>query len=369
MTRRRLPALLIVLGALIIIAAVTAAAIVRSSDTATLALPERPDQSVVVTMPGVLDAVDPSVTIRATAEDDEQVVLAIGRTAEVEAWLADAEHLRVSGLSSWEELTTEIITAEEPDTTDEPATDEPATEDEAEDTEAGGLPDPAGSDLWVAETVGTGTAELTWTDSPGRWSLVAATDGTGPAPLVELEWGRQMTTPWLVPGIVLGTGVLVVGVVLIVLRRLAEREQRRRETAREEDRTDTGSIIVSVTDTDPGTGERLSRRQIREMERAMAQADRRRHGGAAPPIPEPPEDPAAVEAPQEEVTGAAEVADPSASSEEHDEVTGSAEPTAESPEESEPPPAPSWRSVWGFAGTSLDSQTPLDQDTDGEEER
>lgn len=221
----------------------------------------------------------------------------------------------------------------------------------------------------MVETVGTGTAELTWTDSPGRWSLVAATDGTGPAPLVELEWGRQMSTPWLVPGIILGTGVLVVGVVLIVLRRLAEREQRRRDTPPEEDRTDTGSIIVSVTDTDPGTGERLSRRQIREMERAMAQADRRRGSGAPPPVPVPPGDAAATESPQEEVAGSAEVAEQLPSSAEHDEVTGSAEPTAESAEDPEPPPAPSWRSVWGFGGTSMDPQTPLDQDTDGEEER
>src|SRR5690625_5418782 len=78
-TRRRLPVLLIVLGALIVIAAVTAAAVVRSSDTATLALPERPDQAVVVTMPGVLDAVDPAVTIRGTADDGEQVE--IGRAS------------------------------------------------------------------------------------------------------------------------------------------------------------------------------------------------------------------------------------------------------------------------------------------------
>ncbi len=374
MTRRRLSVLLIVLGTLVIVAAVSAAAIMRSSDTATLALPERPEQSVVVTMPGVLDAVDPTVTVRGTAEEDEQVVLAIGRTAEVEAWLGDAEHLRVSGLSSWEELTTEVVTAEEPDADE-------ATDEEAEDPAAAGLPDPAGSDLWVAEEVGTGDAELTWTDSPGRWSLVAATDGTGPAPVVELEWGREVTTPWLVPGIVLGAGLLVAGIVLVVLRRLAEREQRRRDAAREE-RTDTGSIIVSVTDTDPGTGERLSRRQIREMERAMAQADRRRRGAAPPPVPLPPDEPPPVAPGSEEVAGAAEVSDHQPSAGEHDEVSGAAEPTSP-----EPPPAPSWRSVWGFAGTSLAAQTPQDdtpaldtqprrapdsqtpQDTDGEEER
>src|SRR5699024_6280734 len=99
---RRLPVALAVLGALIIIAVSIAAAVVRSADTATLTLGERPDVPVVITEPGVLDVVDPDVTIRATAEEDEQVVLAVGRTSEVEAWLAAADHARVTGLSSWE---------------------------------------------------------------------------------------------------------------------------------------------------------------------------------------------------------------------------------------------------------------------------
>ena len=297
---RRLPVVLAVIGALVLIASVISAMVVRSVDTATVALPERPEASVVVTEPGVLSAVAPTVTVRATTEGQEPVVLAIGRSSEVEAWLDDAEHARVVGLSSWEELSVEVTAGTPaPDITEEP-TGEPAeepsdgaTQEPAE--EVNGLPNPAGSDLWVAEASGTGEVELSWEDRPGRWSLVAATDGTGPAPLLELEWGRSVSTPWLLPGIIVGALLLLAGGAMLVLDGLARREQRQRDEARQRQAlewTPTGggpvaTDTLSYTDTDPGTGERLSRRQIRELERAVAEDERRRRRGeVVPPVPQ-----------------------------------------------------------------------------------
>ena len=431
MTRRRLPLLLSAAGLVIILVAVIAAVVVRSTDTATLSLGERPDVPVVITEPGVLDAVDPEVTIRATAQDDEQVVLAVGRTSEVEAWLGDAPHARITGLSSWEELTVEVVPSSEPTdaaTETEDATDG-ATDDATEETtqEEAGVPDPAGSDLWLAESVGTGSAELTWTDSPGRWSLVAATDGTGPAPEIELEWGRRVGTPWLVPGIVLGGLLLVAGLTMLVLEVLVKREQRRREDARARQAAGGDEAgYRSVTDTDPGTGERLTRRQIRELEQRMAEEERRRRSGE-PPVPLAPghEDPDAAEHdpadehdPQaaedahlaqtvgpvdEEPTAHDEPADHEAHAEPadhgatddatHDEPSdheaADGEPTdheaadgepADGEPDDEPPATPSWRSVWGFGGQGAtpppaapdDSQDPRPvdgQDSDGEEKR
>ena len=43
-------------------------------------------------------------------------------------------------------------------------------------------PDPAGSDLWVDETTGNGSAELVWTPRDGRWTLLAAATGEDPGP-------------------------------------------------------------------------------------------------------------------------------------------------------------------------------------------
>lgn len=417
-------------GVLVIVASVIAAVVVRSSDTATLTLGERPDVPVIVSGPGVLDAVGPDVTVRATAGDDEQVVLAIGRTSEVEAWLGDAGHVRVTGLSSWQELTTEVVTGgPQAAPTDAPA-EEPAEE-------APGLPDPAGSDLWVVETVSTGSAELSWSDSPGRWSLVAATDGTGPAPEIELEWDRQVSTPWLVPGIVVGVLALVAGVTMLVLDVLARRERERRDAARAEGPTPARSI----TDTDPGTGERLTRRQIRELEQALARERVEADGGAVPPpvplapgdrdvagagpidgtsaspapddvtgawepatadgdlAPEATVDGLADEPEPEPVEPAPEQAEPFVA--ERAEPAAQAEPAAPQPPEPEPheptvpaasapeepagtpdgdgspedddgytPAPPSWRSVWGFGGTAGPPAPPtLPMDDDGEERR
>ncbi|PYG00490.1 hypothetical protein SAMN05216184_10360 [Georgenia satyanarayanai] len=397
-----MPLMLALAGVLVILASVVAAVVVRSSDTATLALGERPDVPVVVTGPGVLDAVDPEVTVRATAGDDEQVVLAIGRSSEVDAWLDGADHMRVTGLSSWEELTTEVVTGA-------PAaapTDAPTDGAEEPAEQPAGLPDPAGSDLWVVETVSTGSAELSWSDSPGRWSLVAATDGTGPAPQIELEWGRQVSTPWLVPGIVVGVLALVAGVTMLVLDVLARREERRREAGRTE------GPARSITDTDPGTGERLTRRQIRELE-ALDHSERARATGDAlpPPVPFAPGDDAHTDDADAVVTDhaatrpepAVHEPEPLATAGPDDEArAGEVEPLEPAleevePQEQEPEPAelapeesagtpdgspeaddeegyepapPSWRSVWGFGGTA-GPRTPPTQpmDDDGEERR
>lgn len=350
---RRLPVVLAVIGALIIVATVVVTSIVRSDDTATLALPQRPESAVVVTEPGVLDAVDSTVTIRAFAENDEPVLLAVGRTAEVDAWLDGAEHVRVVGLSSWEELSVEV-TAASPEATD-PAADEEtespadeATEDATEDPADAAVPDPAGSDLWVAEADGTGEAELTWTDQPGQWSLVAATDGTAPAPTIELEWGREVSTPWLIPGIAVGALLFVTGAAMFVLDLLARREQRRRDETREQETAP--AMAVSVEDTDPGTGQRLSRRQIREMERAVAQSERdRRSTDEAPPIPL-----ADAEAEPDGATPDSEVPAPDDAADQEVDI-------AQSDDAAPPEPASD-----GLAGDTIPAETAADEVADAE---
>ncbi|WP_043503468.1 hypothetical protein [Georgenia sp. SUBG003] len=121
------------------------------------------------------------------------MVLAVGRTADVDAWVGTAAHTRITGLESWEQLEVGDVAAG--DAGEEPT--EGATE---EPSEPAALPDPAGSDLWVVQQAGTGSAELDWADRDGRWSLLAATDGTAPAPEVSMTWDVEVRTPWLVPG-------------------------------------------------------------------------------------------------------------------------------------------------------------------------
>ncbi|WP_127131689.1 hypothetical protein [Georgenia sp. SYP-B2076] len=266
MTRRIISAVLIVAGLVAIALAIASATVWRPSSTATLSLPSRPDTPVVVSDAGVLDAVAPKVTITATAGDGEPVVLAIGRTEDVDAWVGGSAHTRITGLASWDEL--RVAPGKAPSG--------------AAPAESANVPSPAGSDLWVSEKTGTGKAELRWDDTPGRWSLLAATDGTAPAPEITLRWPVTASTPWLVPGVIVGAVLLLAGLALLVLDRLTRREAERRAAAAAAREAETAELPVSGAGASTAG---MTRRQLREHERGEAQARRGRRGVATGEIP------------------------------------------------------------------------------------
>lgn len=258
--RRLIAIAAIVLGLAVMAAAVGSATIWRPDEQVTATLPADPQEAVVVSAPGVLNMVDDEVQVRLVGADQETpLVLAMAREPDLRAWLGTAPYLEITGLSSWEELEVSQEAAEpEEEATGEGATDdatededaEGATEDEdaaeetededaAEETEteAETLPDPAGSDLWVEELTDTGELTYTWNAVPGRWMMVAATDGTEPAPQVEMTWTRQVATPLLVPGLIIGGVVFLAGVAGLVLVALRDREQTRARRARAEERS------------------------------------------------------------------------------------------------------------------------------------
>lgn len=192
MLRRTISIVLAVLGVVVIALAILSATAWRPSDQVRALLPA-PETPFVVTAPGVLELVADEVTVRGSVEGDATLTLAIGRDTDVAGWLGMAPRVEVTGLESWTEL---------------------AAGDATGDGEGA---DPAGSDMWVAEATGTGEVTLEWTHEPGRWQLLAATDGSGPAPAIELTWARDVRTPYLVPGLVVGGLLLVGGLVLGLL--------------------------------------------------------------------------------------------------------------------------------------------------------
>ena len=263
--------------------------------------------TLVVTEPGVLELVDDTVTVRASAPAGSTVVLAVGREADVRAWVGLDPHTRVTGLADASTLAAEpgqpvappVETPPADDASPEPtddaspdATDE-ATGEAADEADANGsenddapsstavedleatAPDPSGSDMWLVETSGEGSAELSWTREPGRFSLLVASTGpeAGP-PTLELTWPREVATPWLWPGVWTGVGLALAGVALLVL---GWTRSRRRDTWTE------------VAEPEPAvevpTGP-LTRRQLRELEAARASRTpatrRRRREGPAP---------------------------------------------------------------------------------------
>lgn len=323
MLRRIIAIAIIVIGIAALVGAVGSATFWRPDDRVTATMPAAPQEPVVVTAPGVLDMVDDTVEVRLVgATDSTPVVLAMGREADVHAWIDGAPYVEITGLTTWEQLAVREVEAVEPepdeDAEDETTEDEEAAEDE-EATEEPVLPDPAGSDLWIEEVTGTGELTYEWTVVPGRWVMLAATDGTEPAPQVELTWDREVETPLLVPGLIVGGVLVLAGLIALILFLLMDRETARARRARtesevvddqvparregrhrepttddelsyaerlgwpsaeagaaerdeaEEPPTDTGELPTSVLGED---GEPLTRRELRERERARQEAER-----------------------------------------------------------------------------------------------
>lgn len=400
MTRRIISVALIVLGLAAVLAAIASATIWRPTDTATLSLPSRPDTPVVITDPGVLDAVDPDVTVRATAPDGEPVTLAVGRTADVEAWLADAPHQRVTGLASWEEL--EVTSEAGSDAgQDDSGQDDSAQNDSGQDGADDGdqsVPDPSGSDLWVTEETGTGNAELEWSAADagdGRWSLLAATDGTEPAPNLTLTWSVEPRTPWLVPGIIAGAVLILIGLGLLVLQAMTGRRQRERAAAVAA-RSDETAVLTAVDEprehgrhsNRPGRrrrGRRAAEEDATSQDRTTAAPRELDDAGVARGAGIVPASATASEHRAQREPEPAAAADADAPESEQDTATtspvddtvrtdesaesGSLPETEVAPVPDETTSASGWRALWGFGGSAAagqgDGEAGSGQGTDG----
>ena len=287
MIRRIVSVIATILGLVVIALAVCSATIWRPSATVQATLTQTPDQHYVLTEPGVLGLVDSSVTITATAEG-RPVFLAVAYTVDAKAWLADDPYLSVTGLTDWNTLSaapvTERCETADPAQTATPGADAtaeaPADAATADATGSGGActaladsnADPSQADLWLKAASGQGTATLENVVEPDT-VLLAATDGSGPAPRITLSWPRAVSTPWLVPGIILGGLLLLAGVfgLLIDIQMRRADSQRRQRAAERAARLATADSVATVglpRVEDPDRP--LTRREAREKERAEA---------------------------------------------------------------------------------------------------
>ena len=135
-------------------------------------------------------------TVKISIQGDGNFVLASGRPDDVSAWVGKTAHNTITGVSE----------------------DEKSLQVDHADGEAA-APNPAGSDLWVTNENASGELEYTWTPpADGEWTLLLASDGTKPAPAsVSMTFPNDTSTPWAVPLMVLGSLLIVAGIVLALL--------------------------------------------------------------------------------------------------------------------------------------------------------
>jgi hypothetical protein len=238
--QRILGAVLVVVGLGGIAFGVASATVLKESDTVVATARPTGDGTVVVTDPGVLDMVAADVTVTATVPEGQQVTLVVGRDVDVLGWIGADPYSRVTGMTDWETLSTQAVTApEDPEAEDAEAAEEPAEPQ---------VLDPRGSDMWVSELTEADEVSLRWTAQSGPWMVMAAGTGAAPAeaeegaaaeedaeaepvtpvtPTLQLTWNRDAGTPLLWPSVGIGALLLLVGLALLA----SSRRRRRRVTA------------------------------------------------------------------------------------------------------------------------------------------
>lgn len=286
---RVLSIVLIVLGLLAVILAVASATIWRPSQTAVATLKPAATTAYVVTGDGVLNMVDSTVTITAKAKDaNSTVTLALARSEDAQAWLANDPYTEVTGLSSWEALSGRTITERcnvkaaptATATSTAKATAKATSTAKATATStAKATPTPDakgcikavasnaslnGSDMWVTSKTGKGSVSITYDPSSSNYVVLAATDGKQAAPTFSLSWKRTVGTPWLIPGLIIG-GLLVAGGVFIFMLDIQMRHQELANAQRRRRRQEEAAARLNKDPNRP-----LTRLELREKAQAEA---------------------------------------------------------------------------------------------------
>ncbi|MBT1634143.1 hypothetical protein [Clavibacter michiganensis] len=151
------------------------------------------------------------------ARGEGEVFAAYGPTTDVEAWVGTSPYTRVA-VDEAGALTSEVVEPEASTPTPAPsATPAPEGDSGTPATVTSAVTDPRGSDLWLSEQTGEGELSLS-TRLPDDVSVILATDGTAAAPAeVTLSWPSEGESPWVLPLVIGGIVLLIVGLVLYLL--------------------------------------------------------------------------------------------------------------------------------------------------------
>lgn len=195
-------AILAALGVLSLLVGTLQRTVWMPEDTLTVVGTPTSPHSAIAISPGVLAAKDEQATIKTFAPDNKKVAFLYGREADVLAWFEGAPLAVVSDFSTTEKdrfSMTENTSGQTP--TD--------------------LPNPMESDQFVQKWEGQGSVEITSPKAlPGRWMLVAVTDGTAPGPTsVSVTWPVVVDPMTGIPLLALGSIMLSSALTFVFLMR------------------------------------------------------------------------------------------------------------------------------------------------------
>lgn len=180
-----------VLAALVIGLGIAQRTVLAGPDTVTATAALTDDAPLVVIDGESLTAHQGRQTV--SIEGDGTVFAAYGRTADVDAWVGEATVNRISV----DDQTGDFVVEHESGTEEQ-------------------VPNPLGSDLWLADF--QADQSLTFTvNVPEDVSILIASDGVAPAPSdISVTWPLDNSAPWSGPLIVGGSVLLLIGLGLLV---------------------------------------------------------------------------------------------------------------------------------------------------------
>lgn len=190
----------------------------------TLGVPASSEGRYVMTAPGVLGQISDTVTVEARSSADTDVSLAVARVYDAQGWLANEPYLEITGVDTWESLGSRVVSpanTENGENADADAeAEEPANNEDAE--VADGEEQPAGpalesSDMWFEAVTGTGSIQVELTSVADPIVIIAGSTNPDGAPAVNLTWEREVPTPLMMPGIIVGAIIMLAGVIVLVM--------------------------------------------------------------------------------------------------------------------------------------------------------
>ena len=265
-----LPVVIIVIGLITGMFGILQKTVWAPDETRTASVQLDEPGPVIVIEPGVLNLYETPATLTATAADPESEITISRTTKEnADAWVGASDVTRITGLADETTLAADTTTggegaqdaqsdateAPEDGATDEAANDEGADDEAAQDEavdpeELATVPAPGSADLWESTESGDGTVSLEFDEDAQRTAFVIGTDGEAPAASeISLTWPNDSSTPWAIPLMLVGGGIVLVGLIVGFFSLRAQQREVARRKARQERRrrlAETGAAFAIV---------------------------------------------------------------------------------------------------------------------------
>ena len=155
----------------------------------------------------LIDTIDLDVRLRASALDAEQTIfVGIARQSDLDLYLADVAHDRVLRIDNG------VPVYRQQGSTPDP------------------IDSPADQDFWVAQASGSGTQELTWSATSGRWAAVVMNADGSPGISVAITVGAKSGVILPLALVLLGIGVVLTTAAVVLIIYGASGARRREDT-------------------------------------------------------------------------------------------------------------------------------------------